>query len=313
MRSWSVRESGKSREYKSVDFDESPAVIKMSESYRAQLIHTFRTVLRPLIRILFRAGVRFDEFVELLRGIYVEITIRNAMESNSKITTGRISILSGVTRRDVERLVASDDWLQIPRPTDLAALAAILHRWHTDSTFLGPYGVPLELPFTGQGGRNFTDLVQGSPLRIDPASAYEQLLAARMIIKSGDTHVKVMSRTYVSPEPMSAEMLEHFSTAMRNLASTLDFNLTPGQKNKRIERTVFPDGGLPDDLIPEYDAFVRERAQQLISDVDDWLAAAARRSTSKQATRTNLGVSVFQYVTPVEQRIDLNSQVIPGS
>ena len=285
----------------------------MSESYRAQLIHTFRTVLRPLIRILFRAGVRFDEFVELLRGIYVEITIRNAMEANSKITTGRISILSGVARRDVERLVSSDDWLQIPRPTDLAALAAILHRWHTDSTFLGPYGVPLELPFTGQAGRNFTELVQGSPLRIDPTSAYEQLLAARMIVRSGDTHVKVMSRTYVSPEPMSAEMLEHFSTAMRNLASTLDFNLTPGQKDKRIERTVFPDGGLPTDLIPEYDTFVRERAQQLISDVDDWLAAAARRPISKETTRTNLGVSVFQYVTPIDQRIDLNSQVIPGS
>jgi hypothetical protein len=235
------------------------------------------------------------------------------MEAKSKITTGRISILSGVARRDVERLVSSDDWLQIPRPTDLAALAAILHRWHTDSTFLGPYGVPLELPFTGQAGRNFTDLVQGSPLRIDPTSAFEQLLAARMIVKSGDTHVKVMSRTYVSPEPMSAEMLEHFSTAMRNLASTLDFNLTPGQKSKRIERTVFPDGGLPNDLIPEYDAFVRERAQQLISDVDDWLAAAARRPLSKETTRTNLGVSVFQYVTPVDQRIDLNSQVIPGS
>jgi hypothetical protein len=99
---------------------------------------------------------------------------------------------------------------------------------------------------------------------------------------------------------------------MRNLASTLDFNLTPGQENKRIERTVFPDGGLPDELIPEYNAFVRERAQQLISDVDDWLAAAARKPISKQS-RTNLGVSVFQYVTPVEQRIDLDSQVIPGS
>jgi len=285
----------------------------MTESYRAQLVHTFRTVLKPLIRILFRAGVRFDEFVELLRGIYVEITIRNAMEVEAKITTGRISILSGVARRDVERLVSTDEWLEVPRPTDLAALAAILHRWHTDSTFLGPYGVPLELPFTGQAGRNFTDLVNGSPLRIEPASAYEQLLAAGMIVRSGDTHVKVLSRTYVSPEPMSAEMLEHFSTAMRNLASTLDFNLTPGQTNKRIERTVFPDGGLPDELLPEYDQFVRERAQQLISDVDDWLAAAARRTLSRPSERTNLGVSVFQYVTPIEQRIDLRSQVISGS
>jgi hypothetical protein len=251
--------------------------------------------------------------MELLRGIYIETTIRDAIEHGKTITTGRISILSGVSRRDVERFIASDDWLQVPKPTDATALAAVLHRWHTDATFLGPYGVPLELPLVGQSGRNFTDLVLGSPIRIDPRSAYEQLLAARMIVRSGDTHVKVLSRTFVSPEPMSPEMLEHFGITMRNLASTLDHNMTPAQKAKRLERSVFPDDGLPDELLAEYDAFVRERAQQLISDVDDWLAAAARRPVSADAKRTNLGVSVYQYVVPSDQRIDLKSQVILGN
>lgn len=281
----------------------------MAESYRAQLTHTFRTILRPLVRILFRAGVRFDEFIELLRGIYVEITIRDAMDAGKRVSTGRISILSGVARRDVERLVSSQDWLQVPKPTDVAALAAVLHRWHTDSTFLGPYGVPLELPMTGQAGRNFTDLVKGSPIPIEARSAYEQLLAAKMMVKSGDTHVKVVSRTFVSPEPLSVEMVEHFGTAMRNLASTLDFNMTPAQRTKRIERSVFPDDGLPNEFLEEYDAFVRERAQQLISDVDDWLAAVARRPILDPSKRTNLGVSVYQYVVPSEQRIDLSKVV----
>jgi hypothetical protein len=285
----------------------------MAESYRAQLVHTLRSVLRPLARILFRAGVRFDEFVELLRGIYVEITIRDAVDSGQTISTARISILSGVSKRDVERLVSSDDWLRIPKPTDAAALAAVLHRWHTDSAFLGPYGVPLELPITGQGGRNFTDLVSGSPIHIEAVSAYEQLLAAKMIAKSGETHVKVLSRSYVMPEPLSSEMLEHFGSAMTNLASTLDFNMTPDQKAKRLERSVFPDDGLPEELRTEFDQFVRERAQELISDVDDWLAAAARRPIKNPAQRTNTGVSVFQYVTPADQRIELEKHVNLGS
>jgi len=285
----------------------------MSESYRAQLIHTFRTVLRPLVRILFRAGIRFDEFIELIRGIYVEVTIRDAMQIGKKITAGRISILSGVPRRDVDRLVASSDWMQVPKPTDVAALAAVLHRWHTDSTFLGPYGVPLELPLTGQAGRNFTDLVRGCPIMIDPNSAYEQLLSAGMIVKSGETHVKVLYRTYLSPQPMSAEMLEQFGSAIRNLASTIDHNMSPGQKTKRIERSVFPDDGLPNELMEEYDTFVRERAAQLISDIDDWLAAAARRPLTNPSSRIKLGVSVFQYVSPVDQPIDVSVQVITGS
>ena len=282
----------------------------MTETYRAQLVHTFRAVLRPLVRILFRAGVRFDEFIELLKGIYVEITIRDAIENGKTITIGRISILSGISRRDVERFVASHDWLKVPKPTDANALAAVLHRWHTDSVFLGPYGVPLELPLTGQSGRSFVDLVNGSPLKIDPRSAYEQLLAAKMIVRSGDTHVKVLSRTFVSPEPMSPEMLEHFGTTMRNLASTLDHNMTPSQAAKRLERSVFPDDGLPEELFDEYNEYVRERAQQLISDVDDWLAAAARRHVSDESKRISLGVSVYQYVAPEDQAIDLSKHVV---
>jgi hypothetical protein len=284
----------------------------MTETYRARLVHTLRKVLRPLVQILFRAGVRFDEFVDLLRGIYTEIAIRDALESGQKISTGRISILSGVAKRDVERLVSSDEWLKIPKPTDAAALAAILHRWHTDSVYLGPYGVPLELPRTGQGARNFTDLVGGSPIQIDPEYAYEQLLAARMIAKSGDTHVKVLSRTYVMPEPLSSAMLEHFGSAMTNLASTLNFNMTPDQQAKRLEQSVFPDDGLPEELMPEFDSFVRERARELISDVDDWLAAAARRPIKNPSQRANTGVHIFHFVAKTEQRIELDKHVISG-
>ena len=79
----------------------------MSDTYRAQLVHTLRKVLKPLVRILFRAGVRFDEFIELLRGIYVEIVISDTAALDQRISTTRVSILSGVSKRDVDRLVSS--------------------------------------------------------------------------------------------------------------------------------------------------------------------------------------------------------------
>jgi len=104
-------------------------------------------------------------------------------------------------------------------------------------------------------------------------------------------------------------MLEHFGSAMTNLASTLNFNMTPAQKTKLLERSVFPDDGLPEELRAEFEQFVRERAQELISDVDDWLAAAARRPIKNPEQRTNTGVSVFQYVRPPDQRIEIDKHV----
>lgn len=282
----------------------------MTDTYRAHLVHTLRKVLKPIVRILYRAGVRFDEFTELLRGIYVEIIAADAIAEDKQISAGRISILSGVPRRDVNRLVGSDDWMKIPKPTDGPALAAILHRWHTDSAFLGPYGVPLELPLSGNSGRNFIDLVSGSSIPIDPSSAFEQLLAAGVISRSGDTHVKVLSRSYVMPEPLSPEMLEHFGSSMANLASTLHFNMTPNSRAKRIERSVFQGGGLPEEFFPEFDTFVRERARAMLSEIDDWLADVSRRPVSNPNLRVAAGVSVFQYIAPSDARIVLNKHVI---
>jgi hypothetical protein len=288
----------------------------MSDTYREQLVHTLRKVLKPLVRILFRAGVRFDEFIELLRGIYVEIVIADAVAAEKRVTTSRISIVSGVPKRDVDRLIASEDWLKIPKPTDVPALVAILHRWHTDSAFLGPYGVPLEISYSGGGGRTFLDLVAGSPIQIDAQSAFEQLLVAGVIARSGDTHVKVLSRSYVMPEPLSAEMLEHFGSAMTNLASTLHFNMTPNSPSKRLERSVFPGEGLPEEFAQEFDSYVRERAHAMLSEVDDWLADLARRPLKNPKARIATGVSVFQYVAPADARIILTKYVIsdgPGT
>jgi len=64
---------------------------------------------------------------------------------------------------------------------------------------------------------------------------------------------------------------------------------------------------LPDELRAEFDQFVRDRAQELISDVDDWLAAAARRTIQNPSQRTNTGVSVFQYVTPQTSELILGN------
>jgi hypothetical protein len=113
------------------------------------------------------------------------------------------------------------------------------------------------------------------------------------------------------PEPLSPEMLEHFGKSMTNLASTLHFNMTPNSTVKRLERSVFPGEGLAEELFPEFDAYVRERAHVMLSDVDDWLASAARRPVADSKARIATGVSIYHYVAPADARIILNEHVIP--
>jgi hypothetical protein len=112
------------------------------------------------------------------------------------------------------------------------------------------------------------------------------------------------------PEPLSPEMLEHFGNSMTNLASTLNFNMTPTSKSKRMEKTVFAGEGLPEEFFQEFDAYVRERGHAMLSEVDDWLAALARRPMRNPEARVVTGISLYHFVAPADARLALKQHVI---
>ena len=63
---------------------------------RKQLLYALRRVLRPIVRLLIRAGVRFDEFADLARGVYVESAIRDGTNNYfGTPTRERIAVVAG--------------------------------------------------------------------------------------------------------------------------------------------------------------------------------------------------------------------------
>ncbi len=53
--------------------------MRLREAARAQLIFSFRKILKPMIRILLRAGIPYLEFREVLKGAYVEAAVRDGI------------------------------------------------------------------------------------------------------------------------------------------------------------------------------------------------------------------------------------------
>jgi hypothetical protein len=307
----------------------------MSEDPRSHLIHAFRKVLRPLVKILIRAGVRHDEFVEVIKGVYVESAIRDGIARPGPLTRSRVSLATGVPRRDVDRYVDNEDLLTPPPPTHAHALAEVLHLWNTDPRYLGPYGVPLEIDYDATSGRCFTDLVRRADPSVNPVLLLEDLTRAGVVVQSGEKFLKVTSRTYVTPEPMSPVSLEYFGNTLANLANTLEYNLsntgaleaaqvlralagatptaaaeTTGMPaagapiesgvSKRLERAVFADNGLDPAQVAEFDRYARERVRHLIADIDDWLAKRCPLDPKSPAVLAT-GIGIFHYVNAAEQ------------
>ncbi len=272
----------------------------MADNVRAHLIHAFRKVLRPLVKILIRAGVQFDEFVEVIKGVYVESAVRDGVGREGPVTRGRVAIVTGVPRRDVDRYIDDESLLAPPPPTNATTLTEVLHVWNTDPQYLGPYGIPLEIDYSDTPGRCFSELVR----RVNPKAVAEEildeLLKSGAVVRSGDRHVKVMSRTYVTAEEISPVALEYLGNTLANLATTIQYNLTELEGPKRIERSVFADGGLSLEQMPAFDQFARAKVQQLIVDIDDWLSEhTSPGEVPHDAVPT--GLNIFHYVKTAAQ------------
>jgi hypothetical protein len=283
----------------------------MTPTSGKQLLYALRQVLRPIVRILIRAGIRFDEFAELARGVYVESAIRDGLDHASNLTRARVSVVTGVTRQQVDHYIDNDGALPSASPTLAGVLVEVLQKWHTDPQYVGPYGIPLELEFEVSSGRSFRSLVSMVDAQASPGIVLEELLRVGSVTYSGEKHFRAVSRYFMMPEPMSPQQVEYFGNTLTRLARTLEFNMNPRNSDKRLERFVVADRGLPAEVLPQFASYARDRTSEFLLDLDNWLTPYSSSEDSDSGPRIATGLNVFLYVDSSSDEKPLASLIQP--
>lgn len=282
-----------------------------SGSLRKHILYALRRALRPVARILIRAGVRFDEFADLARGVYIETAVRDGGERPQAPTRLRIAAVTGLTQRQVDSYIESEGALPKADPTATALAIEVLHKWHSTPEYAGPYGIPLELEFDAPPGRCIRSLVALVMPNADPRIALEALLHTGAVVPTGGQHFRAVSRSFMLPDPGSPQVIEHVGKTLSRLGATLEHNRNPRQVKKRLERRVTADRGLPPELVPEFEKYARSRAVDFLVELDNWLAPYAAEELDA-SERVDAGVNVFLYVDSLVSEEPLTSLLAPS-
>ncbi|MGH8294832.1 MAG: DUF6502 family protein [Steroidobacteraceae bacterium] len=268
--------------------------------------YTLRRVLRPVARLLIRAGIRFDEFAHLARGVYVETAIRDGTGVPVIPSRARIAAIAGITRRQVDNYIDNEGALPLADPTLMRLAVEVLQRWHSMPEYAGPYGIPRELQFDTPADRCICSLVALVMPKADPRAALYELLHTGAVVEAGEHHFRAVSRSFMMPDPASPQVIEHVGRMLSRLGATLEYNMDPRHREKRLERRVVADRGLPLELLPEFEKYARNRAADFLVDLDNWLARYASEE-AESSDRVETGLSVFLYVEPPIAEVPLNS------
>ena len=275
----------------------------MSENFKATLLAAFRPLMRPLVRILVRNGVSYGEFAEILKSVFVESAQDVLQLPDSRQSVSRIAITTGLTRIEVSRLLTQTDEDVQALFGRMSRVGRLLTGWHQDSDFTGPYGVPYEVQFDAlPGRRSFTELVRRYTPDVPADEMLDEMKRIGAVMELGNSFYRVLMRSYI-PSSADPAKFEIMSAAFTDLARTLDQNLRPDEDQKMFERRVWaPNGVAPMDAL-EFDTYVKDRGQQFLESLDDWLSTRegeAARAGAMQ--KVNVGVAMYMFVRPPQEK-----------
>ena len=273
----------------------------MSTSIKAALLRAFHVLLGPLVRILLRQGISYAEFSEVAKAVYVEIALKDFKVVGRKATRTRVAVMTGLTRKEVKRVIDEALKDQYEPNAKFSRLGRVLVGWHTDTDFTGPYGLPLELQYeTSQpDDPTFSELVKRHSGDMSPRSILDELIRVGAVRETDLGWFRVLRRDYIT-DATGRDTFERTGFIVRNFINTVDFNMTKSAPGKgRFERHVFPADGIRAEDLPKFDAYLRDRCQALLEELDNWLTKLPIPDPEKEDGVVHTGVGMYHYMTHV--------------
>ncbi len=270
----------------------------MGDSVKQTLLEAYRVLMGPLVRILLRQGISIAEFLEVIKAVYVEVALKDFKVSGRKATRTRIAVMTGLTRKEVKRVIDEAARERFELKTGVNRLTRVLVGWHTDPDFTGPYGMPLELQYEAAvpGEPTVSELVKRHSGDMSPRSIIDELIRVSAVKETEAGWYRVLRRDYI-PEAQGVHNFERTGGVVRNFVNTIDFNMTKSAPGKgRFERQAIADDGIRKQDVTLFDQYLRERCQVLLEEIDNWLTKLPKPDPKKGEEVIRTGVGVYHYM-----------------
>lgn len=165
----------------------------------AGMLGALRRLLRPLVRLLLARGVTYPMLQDLLKDLYVDVAHRDFAIEGKRQTDSRLSLLTGVHRKDVRRLRETDLYPDAAPPQAVPLGVRLVALWSSDPRFLDAEQRPLALPRLGRGTdeASFEGLVQSLSKDIRPRAVLDELLRLGVLRLAGDDRVELHLEAFV--------------------------------------------------------------------------------------------------------------------
>ncbi|MCC6912330.1 MAG: hypothetical protein IT566_01405 [Rhodospirillaceae bacterium] len=201
------------------------------------LISALRRLLRPLVRLLIAKGVGLAALMELLKEAYVDVALNEFPVDGKKQTDSRVSLLTGVHRKDVKRLrERPTEKMSAPRSIGLGA--QIVSHWvgSKDTTDKKGQPLPLSRKAESRGAPTFDSLVAKVSTDVRPRALLDEWLRREIVHLDDDGRVVLNELAFV-PEKGFEDKAFYFGRNIHDHLAAVAHNLLE-EGHPKLERGV---------------------------------------------------------------------------
>ena len=269
----------------------------MVHTHTEVLRTTLLALLRPLIRICLRNGFSAKAFFELVKRVYAEVAHEEFGIGGKLATTSRVAILTGLTRKEVQRLFEAEHPDTTTDRDQYNRAASVLAGWIKDPDFTGRRGQPAPLLMSDDVA-SFSELVRRYSGDMPARAMLDELLRVGAIKQLKDGRICLLARAYV-PEKGPVQKLAILGMDTADLIATIEHNLYAQPPNPRFQRKVMYDN-VSEQTAKEFHSIAAARGQELLEALDRWLAHRDRdvNPAAKGTGRVRLGIGVYHFEEP---------------
>lgn len=270
---------------------------RQHESPHTALWNALRAVLRPLVRLLIANGVTYPALSELLKSLYVDVAQKDFPLRGKPQTDSRISLITGVHRKDVRRLAAEAAHRDVEAPKSVSLGAQLVGVWTSQAPYVDAGGHPRPLARLARegGALSFESLVEGMSKDIRSRAVLDEWLRLGVVHLDEQDRVCLNSEAFVARAGLEEKLYylghnvhDHLGAAVHNVM---------GGEPPFFERSVHYNA-LSAASVERLRALVQDEGMKGLKAVNREANRLERKDAASDAPRRRFTFGMYFYTAP---------------
>ncbi len=255
-----------------------------------------RVTMRPFIRVMIRYGIGYGDFTAVVKPLFIEIAENDFKIDGRKQTISRISVLTGITRREIKKVLDFSSNKRDEEAFVYNHAARILSCWLHDEEFQNTDGTAANLSVQNDGVGTFNNLVHKYGNNTPSRAILDELIRVGAVEVDSSGMATMLSFGYV-PKADTQELLSVSFQSVADLISTIDYNDKTQPEDSRLQLSVNYDN-VTNEGVEVFRHVSREKSKEVLLFLDRFLATQDKDINpaieGEGTNRTGLGMFFFE-------------------